>query len=738
MNSTTTGVKKPGICRYFASTGTCFYGDDCQFLHHHPDQMQHLNGVTANPGSQLTEESDITEEIGTVVECAELTDYVSAISLSEANGLPAESKLKSYLPLPRSSAAAPVSYYQDSVKGFVKPAVAPSVSGSSSGLVTSFSNISITGKGTPVSGDNTQTTPPGMVHSSSTPSFSNFTATNSQAFQSSWGQAGLSPGNSPRTSPPHSPNAARKSKSPAPAKANRDFTPPPKLAQYQENVGGTTYFFTEEVQPVQKPSIVLPDYHVYPSPPAHVAQMKQKPNSPSFFMSDEIRMEILNKHTLVMAQVNPEQYPDIPTEVDNYHHLVPLEPPPVNPMEKSNTFGYTTSVYKATHMKTGLTYCLRRIHGFRLVNTKALQLVDFWKKLQHANIVQLREVFTTKAFGDHSLVFAHDYHPAAETLMYRHFSSHSHHMDGGKGFGGGGGGGGSSSSNRGLLPENVIWGYVVQLSSALRTIHAAGLACRVMDPTKILVTGKNRLRVNCVGIFDVLSLDATQPNPIAMMPQNQQEDLISLGKIVLALACNSVAAIQREHIHNSMEMVARNYSGDLKNLILYLLTNQPRLRSVNDIMPMIGARFYSQLDSALCKVDVLEAELAKVGQNKRDFRVFIRMMTAVHTHRYNMDPSWSETGDRYLLKLFRDYLFHQVREDGTPWIDMAHIVQCINKLDAGVPEKVQLMSRDEQNILVVSYADLKHCVETSYSELLHPVGAPHLNAQLPPPGPPPS
>lgn len=65
----------------------------------------------------------------------------------------------------------------------------------------------------------------------------------------------------------------------------------------------------------------------------------------------------------MLAQVNLEEHPDIPSEVDNYHNLVPLEPPPSNPMEKSNTFGYTTSVYKATHMKTGLIYCLRRIHG---------------------------------------------------------------------------------------------------------------------------------------------------------------------------------------------------------------------------------------------------------------------------------------------------------------------------------------------------------------------------------------
>jgi len=45
-----------------------------------------------------------------------------------------------------------------------------------------------------------------------------------------------------------------------------------------------------------------------------------------------------------------------------------------------------------------------------------------------------------------------------------------------------------------------------------------------------------------------------------------------------------------------------------------------------------------------------------------------------------MDPEWSETGDRYLLKLFRDYLFHQVTETGAAWIDFAHIVSTLNKV----------------------------------------------------------
>lgn len=60
--------------------------------------------------------------------------------------------------------------------------------------------------------------------------------------------------------------------------------------------------------------------------------------------------------------------------------------------------------------------------------------------------------------------------------------------------------------------------------------------------------------------------------------------------------------------------------------------------------------------------------------------------------RLNLDGTWSETGDRYMLKLYRDFLLHAVTEDGRPWLDHAHIVQSLNKLDAGVLEKVQLYS----------------------------------------------
>uniref|UniRef100_H3D591 PAN2-PAN3 deadenylation complex subunit PAN3 n=1 Tax=Tetraodon nigroviridis TaxID=99883 RepID=H3D591_TETNG len=505
--------------------------------------------------------------------------------------------------------------------------------------------------------------------------------------------AGSSPLHSPKITPHTSPAPRRRSHTPNPA----NYMVPtsaseqgPQVIQ-KETVGGTTYFYTDNT-PAPMAGMVFPTYHIYPSTAPHVAYMQPKANAPSFFMADELRQELINRHLITMAQIDHSENTDVPSEVDSYHSLFPLEPLlPPNRMQKTGNFSYITSCYKAVNSKDDLPYCLRRIQGFRLVNT-CMMLVDMWKKIQHSNSVTLREVFTTKAFGDHSLVFSYDFHAGAETMYSRHFNDPAadsyftkrkwgqHEPP-------------PPRQHAGLLPESLIWAYIVQLSSALRTIHTAGLACRVMDPSKILITGKTRLRVNCVGVFDVLTFDNSQTNHLALMPQYQQADLVSLGKVVLALACNSLAGIQRENLQKAMELVSLNYSSDLKNLILYLLTEQSRLRSVNDIMPMIGARFYTQLDASQMRNDVIEEDLAKEVQNGRLFRLLAKLGTINERPEFQKDPAWSET------------------------VDLSHIVSCLNKLDAGVPEKISLVSRDEKSVLVVTYSDLKRCFDNTFQEL---------------------
>lgn len=110
--------------------------------------------------------------------------------------------------------------------------------------------------------------------------------------------------------------------------------------------------------------------------------------------------------------------------MDVYIELQPVEP---SPGAASYTFnGMPSSVYRATNSETGGLYCLRRFHAFTpsTANAKLLMgTIEAWKRLTHANIAPLRQVFTTKAFGDASVIFVYDYYPASETLMAAYFAN---------------------------------------------------------------------------------------------------------------------------------------------------------------------------------------------------------------------------------------------------------------------------------------------------------------------------
>lgn len=127
----------------------------------------------------------------------------------------------------------------------------------------------------------------------------------------------------------------------------------------------------------------------------------------------------------------------------------------------------------------------------------------------------------------------------------------------------------------------------------------------------------------------------------------------------------------------------------------------------------------------------------------------------LHRLRFARDARWSETGDRYIIKLFRDYVFHQVDEHGNPILDLSHVLTCLNKvchlsahvvqpfqtliylhqLDAGTDEKLMLVARDEQSCLVVSYKDIKTCVSNAFEYaffsccLVHPTRLAHVLLQ---------
>lgn len=471
----------------------------------------------------------------------------------------------------------------------------------------------------------------------------------------------------------------------------------------------------------------------------------------------ELKDEIFRRQTATAQAANSNLLPSdaeilesLPERVQDYADLYPINNASTIGGRNnliSSVFGFVSSIYRATSLNTNQTVCLRRVHSFQpnSANGKSFfATMDAWKKIQCANMVRLLQVFTTKDFGDNSLILVYQYFPQAITLMQQYFND-------ARGSGAGSGPNsiyGFGTTNRPysqqhailktrLLPENLLWHYIIQISSSLRLIHSQGLAYRILDPTKLLITTNipkcppsqlqpnqyPRIRLNACGLFDLISNDHTIQEQTTNMKnfyqQLQQDDLVSFGRLCLALATNSLANAQREQWESALELVSRTYSGDLKALIVTLLSmkQQTPRRTVNDIMPMIGARFYVQLNLSYEIYDNLQAELDREALNGRLFRLLVKLSMINDRPELRLDPSWSETGDRYMLKLFREYLYHQLSEDGTPWLDTGHVVSTLIKFDAGSPEKICLISRDQQHVLVVSFAELKKCFENAFSDL---------------------
>ena len=156
-------------------------------------------------------------------------------------------------------------------------------------------------------------------------------------------------------------------------------------------------------------------------------------------------------------------------------------------------------------------------------------------------------------------------------------------------------------------------------------------------------------------------------------------------------------------------------------LYIYMYTHtHTHTRTHTHTHTLISERLLEQADYSYQQIDLCYTDLAKELQNGRLFRLLTKLNMILDRPQPGTPAadSWSETGDRYLLKLFVDYVFHQTDADGRPNVDLGSVVQCLNKLDVGVSEKVLLMSPDENTMLVVSYADLKACCERSVAELL--------------------
>ncbi|PHH69929.1 hypothetical protein CDD80_6370 [Ophiocordyceps camponoti-rufipedis] len=464
----------------------------------------------------------------------------------------------------------------------------------------------------------------------------------------------------------------------------------PYAEDHNAMAGSSSYFppqgaFTTPLQPLQ--------HHLYaPWGPRREDLMPYHRMAHEFFMPEKLRQEMQKKAEATLQVIPNSQLP----QLDNYHSLVALD---TTHRKNPSIFGYPSWVYKATSSKTGHVYILRRLEGFRLTNEHAIRSVKEWRKVDNANVVTVHDAFTARAFGDSSLIFVQDYFPLAKTLAEAHFAV--------------GPGPGNRYQPKGPITEPVLWSYIAQIANALRAIHAANLAARCVDASKIVLTDKNRVRLNACAVLDVVQFEMRRP-----LRDLQQDDLVQFGRTMLCLATSTPSALMT-NLNASVEQMSRSYSAELRDTIVWLLTPQqpPAVKSMDEFIRGVAGHIVTAFEESQHSNDQLNAELFRELENGRIARLLMKLGTVNERYEFDGDRAWSENGERYMLKLFRDYVFHQVDGSGNPVVDIGHMVRCLNRLDAGTEERVCLTSRDEQTSFLVSYKELKKQLGNAFGEL---------------------
>ncbi|KAK0725718.1 hypothetical protein B0H67DRAFT_571235 [Lasiosphaeris hirsuta] len=437
-----------------------------------------------------------------------------------------------------------------------------------------------------------------------------------------------------------------------------------------------------------------PNYHLYTPFDSHRQDLQPWQRATyDFFIPDKLREELQKKMFATQQTLPGSRLP----QFHHWHSLVPLD---TTGRKNTSSFDYPSWMYKAQNSKNGRHYALRRLEGFRLTNENPIiTVMKAWKTIKNANIVTVHEAFTTREFGDSSLIFAFDYHPLSKTLQELHFQPAQ----------------GARQRGPALIPENVLWSYICQITNALKAIHTNNLAARCIELGKIIVSEKNRIRLAACSILDVVQFE-TNPRPIQEL---QQEDLVKFGKLILSLA-TSTPTNHLTNITASLATVASRYSANFKEAVAWLVS-PPALGEMKSIGPFIGGianQMTTYFDLALLQNDEEQAYLAKELENGRIARIMMKLSTINEHPDFAGQPNWSETGDRYQLKLFRDYVFHQVDSEAKPVLSIGHMVRALNKLDASTDEAVLLTSRDNETVFVPTYRELRQMFDRAFNELV--------------------
>ena len=392
---------------------------------------------------------------------------------------------------------------------------------------------------------------------------------------------------------------------------------------------------------------------------------------------EPIRQHFQSLDLDALRQMDPEddRYKEIPTR---FHSACPLDDPTTH-RGAGGSFGYPSSLYKVIDRADSQLYTLRRFDNVRSITPSVLNNAQAtWAAVRHPSIVSLYSISTEKG----AIFFAHAFHPSAQTLQQRFLNP-------------------KTAAANTPVGESLLWRLLSQLLAGVRHVHSRHMAIRSISPSHVLLTSGARFRIANVGVVDVLEFESRKS-----LGDMQLADLYCLGCVVLAVATRSTMGNSKA-VESGMAMLQQHYSQELYQAVGALLSGT---RSADQLCHLVCDKMCDELDFALASSDALHLNLQHEYENGRLLKLLLKLGCINERPEHALSPSWSETGDRYVLKLFRDYLFHQTNLDGVPQIDMGHIVSSLNKLDIADREQILLSSRNAKDVFVASYYDINRYI----------------------------
>jgi PAB-dependent poly(A)-specific ribonuclease subunit 3 len=331
-------------------------------------------------------------------------------------------------------------------------------------------------------------------------------------------------------------------------------------------------------------------------------------------------------------------------------------------------------------------------HAIRSIRTR-------WSSIRNSNVVSIHYAFTTTEFHDTSLIIVSDYHPASATVADKPSNNNLSRPSR------------NSSPQQNTDPlEAVTWIYIAQVANALKAIHSTGLAARCIDVNKVVLTDENRVRLNGCAIDDLFD-----KRPLSL-EDLQRRDFYDFGRFLVAVGAKHTG-YTNSRVRASDPFL--RCSERLKSVITWLLDHitEENNQGIDYLLDWISPNIADAFDASLRLNDELDSNLTKELENSRLVRLMTKLNCLTERPEHEHDRSWSPQGPRAVIALFRDYVFHQVDAQGNPVMDMGHMLASLNKLDAGVDEKMQLTTRDESNVIIVTYKEVKAEVDRAWQEL---------------------